>query len=463
MLNKHNVYAIVAFCKKYGIGCNNTIPWNIPEDLKHFQTITNDSIIVMGRNTFESLPYKPLKNRINVVLTKSDKPDQYSDIDNLHFIQDIQMLDNFDDSKKIFIIGGEDIYKLFFDKIDFIYTTFIDKEYECTKFFPSITHHFKISTFSEPFWSENEQCNYRFINYVRKQTYQSSDIEYTDLIKRVLKDNHDIRVDRTNTGTFSKFGDQIRFDISDSVPLLTTKRVPWKSCIEELLWFLRGDTDANILKNKNVNIWNDNSSREFLDKVGLGRLEQGDCGANYSFQWRFFGQDYSNCKTNYIKNTKYDQISNVVHLLKTNPYSRRIFFSAWNPMDLDKTVLPPCHVSAQFYVDNKKGLSCHMYQRSCDVFLGLPWNIFSYTVLTYILAKKCGFKPAELIISFGDVHIYSNHIEQVNQQLSNTCMASPVLELNETIISKNFEDINVDDFELIGYYPNKSIKGKMSV
>jgi thymidylate synthase len=466
MIDHYTVYGIVAFCKKYGIGSNNSIPWSIKEDLKNFQSITNDSIIIMGKKTFDSLPSKPLSNRINIVLTNSHTPEEYANIDNLYFVSNLNSIlpsFDFDKSKKIFIIGGQDIYRMFYDRLDYIYATFIDKEYECTRFFPQITNDFKITSYSEMMWSDHEKCFFRFINFTRHSSPCNADTEYTNLIKRVLQDNPIIRKDRTNTGTFSKFGDQIRFDISKNVPLLTTKRIPWKSCIEELLWFLRGDTNANILKQKNVNIWNDNSSRTFLDNVGLNHLEEGDCGANYSFQWRFFGQEYSDCKTKYTKNTKYDQISNIIHLLNTNPFSRRIFLSAWNPCDLENTVLPPCHVSAQFYVDQNKGLSCHMYQRSCDVFLGLPWNIFSYTVLTYILAKKCGFVPRELIISFGDVHVYSDHIYQVNEQLTRNILSAPILSLSDDIIYKDFDDITVNDFDLIGYFPHKAIKGKMSI
>merc|ERR1712070_1286635 len=155
-----------------------------------------------------------------------------------------------------------------------------------------------------------------------------------------------------------------------------------------------------------------NSTREFLDNVGLNHLKEGDCGANYSFQWRHFGGKYVDSETTY-DGEGVDQVKYVEELLKTDPMSRRIFLSAWNPVDLTHTVLPPCHVSVQFYVENREDgdyLSCHMYQRSCDVFLGLPWNIFSYTVLTYILAKKCNMYPSELIISIGDAHIYSDHM-----------------------------------------------------
>ena len=311
-------------------------------------------------------------------------------------------------------------------------------------------------------WSEQEQCHYRFLEYKLCTFPNNFDDIYLNLANKVMKQQH-FRNDRTGTGTCSIFGEQIQFDIEKYVPLLTTKRVAWKSCIEELLWFLRGDTNSNILKNKNVNIWNDNSTREFLDKAGLRHLDEGDCGANYSFQWRYFGQKYIDSKTSYEKYTQYDQINNILNLLKTDPTSRRIFMSAWNPLDLNKTVLPPCHISVQFYVDNDNGLHCHMYQRSCDVFLGLPFNIFSYTVLTYILAKKCNYVPKKLIISFGDVHVYNNHIEQLQLQCERSRLSYPILKLSDDIRNKDFEEMTIDDFELIGYLPHPTIKGKMSV
>ena len=226
---------------------------------------------------------------------------------------------------------------------------------------------------------------------------------------------------------------------------------------------MRGDTDAKLLDEKKVKIWNDNSSRVFLDKVGLSHLEEGDCGANYSFQWRHFGQDYKDCDTEYEKKTSADQINNIIRLLQTDKHSRRIFMSAWNPCDLNKTVLPPCHVSAQFYVDENDGLSCHMYQRSCDVFLGLPFNIFSYTVLTYILATKCDLTPKSLHISLGDTHVYTNHVLQMKEQLSRAPLCNPKLFVSHEIKTKEIEDISIDDFELVGYHPHSSIKAKMAV
>lgn len=456
---------LVAISNNHGLGKENTIPWRLKDDMKFLKMITMNNVVIMGNNTFLSIPEKnrPLPGRINIVLTSnatliesSNESLIYTNYANL-----FDVLQRFPD-KTYFVVGGSEIYKLLYDKISTFFITFIEKEYDVDVYFDKLKNDFSLVLHSERHWSEEEQCHFRFLKYERNQFKDNHDEIYKNLCYKVLLEKN-IRPNRTEVDTLSIFGEQISFDIEKNVPLLTTKRVAWKSCIEELLWFMRGDTDANILKNKNVNIWNGNSTREFLDSVGLNHLDEGDCGANYSFQWRYFGQKYVDCNTKYIKKTKFDQINNIITKLKTDPYSRRIFLSAWNPLDLENTVLPPCHVSAQFYVDSQNYLSCHMYQRSCDVFLGLPFNIFSYTVLTYILALKCNLTPKRLIISLGDTHIYTNHINQVKQQLKREIYSYPKLILSSDIVDKEIEDITIDDFQLVGYYPHPSIKAPMAV
>jgi thymidylate synthase len=294
--------------------------------------------------------------------------------------------------------------------------------------------------------------------------------KYLNLLKYILE-NGEQRDDRTGTGTISVFGQQIKFDISESVPLLTTKKMGWKTIIEELLWFLRGDTNANHLKEKGVTIWDGNTSRTFLDSRGLTEYPEGDIGAGYGFQWRHFGAEYKTCNFDYNNdenNRGFDQIEYVLNELRTNPTSRRIYMSAWNPAALDKMALPPCHVSVQFYVNidkmsGEKYLSCHMYQRSVDMFLGFPFNIFSYTVLTYILAKKTGMKPKELIISTGDTHIYRDHIEQVKIQVTRSPFKFPTLTISDSIIDKDFNDITINEFKLNDYIFYPAIKAPMAV
>tara|TARA_Y100000389_G_scaffold200323_1_gene240515 strand:+ start:38670 stop:40058 length:1389 start_codon:yes stop_codon:yes gene_type:complete len=456
---------IVAFCKNRGIGANNDMPWNLPHDLQKFKTLTSNKIIVMGYSTYLSLPIKPLSNRLNIVITTKKELQNKENLIFTNLLDVYSVIDeHVEHSSDVMIIGGQSIYEHFIGICDKLYVTYIDKKYECDRMFPYIDSRFKLEDYDTPIFYENEKCYVQNLVFTNDITRNGNEHEkqYIDLCNRILKDNIDIRTDRTGTGTISTFGERIEFDISKNIPLLTTKRIPWKSCIEELLWFLKGQTDANILKNKGVNIWNGNSSKEAQNKLGLDHLKEGDCGANYSFQWRYFGQKYETCDSEYVKNTEHDQINNIINLLKTEPTSRRIFLSSWNPCDLKKTVLPPCHVSAQFYVNNNE-LSCHMYQRSCDVFLGLPWNILSYSVLTYILSKICGLTPKRLIISFGDTHVYQNHIEQVLTQLKREPLTQPVMKLSDTISNKNIEDITIDDFELFGYFPHPSIYAPMSV
>jgi thymidylate synthase len=313
------------------------------------------------------------------------------------------------------------------------------------------------------------------LTFKRFESSQTDENNYLNLISDILK-NGSSRIDRTNTGTISVFGRQLRFDLkNNTIPLLTTKRVAWKTCIKELLWFMRGDTDSKILQKQGVHIWNGNTTREFLDKKGLFDYPVGVLGPGYGWQWRFFGAKYNHqfADTKSITDKDkeniggFDQLQFILQELKENAYSRRIMLSAWNPAVFDEMALPPCHFSAQFYVDNDTHgnptfLSCHMNMRSADVFLGLPFNIFSYSVLTCILAKKANLQAKELIISIGDAHIYKNHLDQVHLQLKRNTRCFPKIKLSETIVSKNWEDLSLDDFEIIGYYPHPKIVGIMS-
>ena len=280
--------------------------------------------------------------------------------------------------------------------------------------------------------------------------------EYLRVLARVM-DEGAVRMDRTGTGVLGLFGEQMTFDISESVPLLTTKLVPWRSCVKELLWFFRGETDAKVLSAQGVKIWDANSSREFLDARGLEHLPEGDIGPTYGWQWRHAGAKYGGDGTDGC-----DQLEEVLRQLKEDPYSRRIFMSSWSANQLDQMALPPCHVSAQFYVDNDRRLSCHMYQRSCDMFLGVPWNILSYSALTYVLAKKADLKPHRLIVSMGDAHVYLDHTEQVREQLSRAPYDPPTLAVADAVRDKDWAEITVDDFEVAGYEHHPAIRAKMS-
>jgi thymidylate synthase len=262
--------------------------------------------------------------------------------------------------------------------------------------------------------------------------------QYLELLDYVLKNGTE-KSDRTGTGTISTFGYQMRFNFNDGFPLITTKKIHLKSVIYELLWFLRGDTNVKYLQDHNVRIWN-----EWAD-------ENGEMGPIYGYQWR----SWPKTDGGYV-----DQISEVISSIKNNPHSRRHIVSAWNPGELEKMALPPCHILFQFYVNNGK-LSCQLYQRSADLFLGVPFNIASYSLLTMMIAQVTGLVPHEFIHTFGDAHIYNNHIEQVKTQLSRTPKERPVMKLNPERTS--IFDFTYEDFTLENYDPHPHIKGKVSV
>jgi thymidylate synthase len=334
---------------------------------------------------------------------------------------------------------------------------------------------YKLISISEKFTESDNEGNentYRFCRYRCKKTDSPNGDEqnYLDLCRGILS-NGCKKDDRTQVGTISEFGKQIRYNISNCIPLFTTKRVPWKHCIEELLWFLRGDTDAKILQDKGVKIWDGNTSREFLDGRGLHHYEKGICGPLYGWQWRFFGAKYSApARTAPTAQTKavggVDQIENVVQSLKKDPYSRRHLVCAWNPPQLNEMVLPPCHFAFQFYVSNnnaEKELSCHVMMRSNDLLLGHPFNVFSYAVLTHIIGLKTEIKPKELVISITDAHIYSNHVEAVEEQIKRTPRVLPKLLVNSRVKDIPFEDILITDFDVVGYFPHTVIKAPMAI
>lgn len=231
------------------------------------------------------------------------------------------------------------------------------------------------------------------------------------------------RSDRTGVGTVSIFGAQMRFSLRNEVfPLLTTKRVFWRAVLEELLWFIKGSTDAKELQAKNVHIWDGNSTREFLDKNGFHDREEGDLGPIYGFQWRHYGAEYKTSSDDYT-GKGIDQLNEVIHRIRTNPSDRRIVMSAWNVVDLPKMALPPCHCFVQFYVADGE-LSCQLYQRSADMGLGVPFNIASYALLTCMIAHVTKLKPGDFVHTLGDAHIYLNHIEPLKEQVMIVCFES---------------------------------------
>lgn len=262
--------------------------------------------------------------------------------------------------------------------------------------------------------------------------------QYHDLMRHILENGVE-KGDRTGTGTKSVFGYQMRFDLSEGFPVVTTKKVHLKSIVHELLWFLQGDTNIKYLKDNGVKIWD-----EWAD-------ENGNLGPVYGYQWRNWPAG---------DGTTIDQITNLIHQIKNNPNSRRLIVSAWNVADVDSMALPPCHTFFQFYVANGK-LSCQLYQRSADVFLGVPFNIASYSLLVLMVAQVCGLAPGEFVHTFGDAHLYSNHFDQAELQLSRDLRPLPTMKINPEV--KGIFDFKFEDFELEGYDPHPHIKAAVAV
>lgn len=262
--------------------------------------------------------------------------------------------------------------------------------------------------------------------------------QYHDLMKHILE-HGEVKTDRTGTGTKSVFGYQMRFNLQEGFPLITTKKCHLRSIIHEILWFLSGDTNIRYLKENGVSIWD-----EWAD-------ENGDLGPVYGYQWRSWPAP---------DGRHIDQISNVINMIKNNPDSRRLIVSAWNPALVDEMALPPCHSLFQFYVSNGK-LSCQLYQRSADVFLGVPFNIASYALLTMMVAHVTGLEVGDFVHTLGDAHLYLNHIEQANLQLSRECRTLPTMTINRHV--KDIFDFKYEDFTLNGYDPHPHIKAEVAV
>ena len=278
--------------------------------------------------------------------------------------------------------------------------------------------------------------------------------QYLDLLDRVLEHGNP-REDRTGTGTIGVFGHQMRFDLSERFPLLTTKKLHLRSIIHELLWFLSGDTHVAALQEKKVRIWNDWATAEQTARFGR---QEGDLGPVYGHQWRNFGATV--LSDGGYDSDGVDQIQGVLDAIQNNPWSRRIIVTGWNPKEANQVALPPCHTLFQFYVADGR-LSCQLYQRSADIFLGVPFNIASYSLLTVMIAQVCGLKPGEFIHTMGDAHLYNDHLEQARLQLSREPREGPTMNLNPEVTS--LFDFKFEDFTLSEYDPHPHIKAKVSV
>lgn len=490
------ISVIVATTQKGGIGKDGALPWKLPEDMAHFKKVTTSApagktnAVIMGRKTWDSIPpkFRPLSDRINVVLSRSSADPSFASAFPPEVVlassltEALGKLGERSEVSEIFAIGGEAVYKeaVEMPTCSRIFMTRIAKDIECDAFFPAFDEsRFKVVNVSKT--CSKDDLPYDFVVYEKKEDAEKAaesvakfspslaaiggaaqflhdEYQYLELIKKIM-DEGVAMDDRTGVGTVSIFGSMMRFDLRKSFPLLTTKRVFWRGVVEELLWFVRGDTNGKHLSEKGVKIWDGNGSREFLDKRGLSHREEGDLGPVYGFQWRHFGAKYVDMHTDYT-GQGVDQLADCIKKIKEDPSDRRIIMSAWNPADLNLMALPPCHMFCQFYVANGE-LSCLMYQRSCDVGLGVPFNIASYSLLTYMIAQICGLKPGDFVHQMGNTHVYQNHIEPLKSQLERTPRPFPVLRVNPDV--KDIDGFQASDFELLGYNPHAKIAMDMAV
>jgi thymidylate synthase len=448
------------------------LPWSNSLYRDYFANKIKGGILLMGRKTWESIPVgqRTFEDSITVVLSNQYMKYQELGTDQLIFTNMFCVWNEIipsNPNRDVWVVGGREVYASLLTQCKTLYLTVLEKSIKSQMDFPNIPEIYEITEYTEKRWVESEQCFYRNFKFVRNEASKSRDHEkqYLARMREILETGRG-RDDRTGVGTIGLFGGQQRYDVSKYLPILTTKFVPIKLIIKELLWFLRGETDAKILQKQGVHIWDGNSSREFLDKRGLTHYEEGDIGPGYGMSMRHFGAKYEGCKADYT-GKGFDQIQYILDLLKNDPFSRRIYMSNWNPSELANMALPPCHVSFQLYVEEddkgERHLSGHLYQRSSDYFLAANYNLVSYTILLYILAKMTGYKPKDMFMSFGDVHIYKNHIEQANQQLMRHPRPQPILLLSDTIKDKSIDDITVEDFELLCYLHHPAIQAAMAV
>eukprot|EP00210_Caulerpa_lentillifera_P007153 g6843.t1 len=445
---------IVALSENGGIGFQGDMPWSIPSDLAHFYRVTTSvqdptkhNVVIMGRHTWNSIPskYRPLPKRLNIVLTHH--PDQLSEVssqvltaESLNEAMELINQASLDTQvENVYVIGGRSLFEEAMQDSNCIslHVTLVEGEFNCDTYFPKINQeHFRLWSATSPILDKTSSIRFSHLIYTRSGhpstgcgfnfAIQHEEYQYLDLIEEILNSGS-AKEDRTGTGTLSKFGKQMKFNLRHYFPLLTSKRVFWRGVVEELLWIISGSTNAKVLQEKGIHIWDGNASREFLDRVGLHHREEGDLGPVYGFQWRHFGAKYTHMSDDYT-GQGVDQLAEVIRKLRENPTDRRILLSSWNPTDLKLMALPPCHMFCQFYVSDGE-LSCQMYQRSCDMGLGVPFNIASYALLTCMIAQVTGFKRGDFIHVLGDAHVYNNHIEPLKKQLLNKPNHFPVHDL----------------------------------
>ena len=475
---------IVARDAKYGIGKNNKIPWRYPEDLKFFRETTIGQVIIQGRVTYESILEAtggPLKDRIHIVISTNEQRELKNN-NSVYFVKSPEaaaelFARKFAKTHKGIVIGGAKIYDWFISRgyIRTEYRTEIFAEHDCDTFYNPPN----IARANEEILFQNEKLK------IIKATIGKNEEEQEFLrIGSSILDLGNFRQERTGAGAYSLFGHQLRFNLRDhTFPLLTTRKMFLTGIFEELMFYLRGQTDNTILESKGIKVWTANTTREFLDARGLQRLPVGDMGPSYGFLFRHFGATYETCKTDYSKQESkdpkdpnvgnlqsgVDQLAKLIKKIKTDPTNRRMIISLWDPTNEDKCPLPPCLYNYQFYV-NGRYLSCMMTQRSSDYAVAGGWNVATGALFVFLLAAVCGLEPDTLIWNIGDAHLYANVVEGFKIQLERQPRPFPKLFIGKKFASddtpdtalKNLEAFQKEDLLLVGYEPHDPIKFPMN-
>lgn len=460
---------VVCVDSKLGIGKNNQIPWKLPHDTSHFKeltTTTNDAnkqnAVIMGNNTYKSIGHL-LPNRINIIISSNCTSKNKDEFFVANF-QDAIKFANKDYIENVFVIGGSSIYQ---EAVKSIYlkniyiTQIVNKNYDCDRFFPDLDYtQFQLVS-SIPQYDND--IFYVFNHYCNKTPINHDEQLYLDLMKHLITQKE--RSTR-NGITYSDFGKHLSFNILECFPLLTTKKMFFRAIVEELLFFIRGQTDSKYLENIGINIWKPNTTKEFLKSRNLN-YDEGDLGPMYGFIWRHYGAQYFGKNINY-QGVGHDQLYDVIDTIIHDPNNRRIMMTTFDPTMVKHSVLAPCHsIVVQFYIDDNY-LDCHMYQRSADMFLGVPFNIASTALLTYIIAHVTNHIPRMLYLSFGDTHVYQEHLNAVQTQLARIPNPFPKLKILKETNSESTKDIlsfieslQFSDFRLTDYQCHLPIKAQM--
>ena len=492
------MHAIVAYDSQRGIGRAGGLPWHAPEDLRRFKAITHRGIVIYGRRTWDSLPpaHRPLPGRANIIISRAatatgtattataagtHRPGDDGDGEtSVAWVASVDAATEratrlaatrSSPNPNIYVIGGESIYREFLRRglVAVVEATEVSgSAYDCDRHFPELGPWFRcVRTVPGGAASVPALCYKRFV-----AAGNPAEQQYLDLVGRAIRTGV-ARADRTGVGTRSLFGAQLRFDLSGGkVPLLTTKPVFWRGIVEELLWFLRGDTDAKVLAARGVHFWDANGSREFQATRGLHHYPAGILGPVYGWQWRRFDAPYTSVErrsnatapqytSSAIRAAGHDgsgptdQVKRVVELLRCDPTTRRAIISAWNPNQLSEMVLPPCHVLYQFWISADKRLHCAVYQRSGDLGLGVPFNIASAALLTHLIASAVGGGVVghELVHFIADAHVYESHVAPLRRQLARTPRPFPTVSIAPDRTGQDVWGTRAEDIRLHNYTP----------